>query len=378
MKVGYNCRYLERPVWTGTEQYLFNLLLGLDGLEAGPFQCLFGLNKNILEQRLKLSPGRYQLETPTSAGWPGGEAGRFVWDLRGVGSMANRYEADVFHGTSFSLPFGLKMPSVVTFFDLAFLRHPGFYSLKENIFLRWVTRQAAQKARAVITISEFSKNEMVSLLGIEPQKIFAIPLGVSSCSQGQSVNPEGLMAKYGLNKPYQITVSTVTVRKNLEVLFRAMKIMGQKNSSRLQLCVVGRDGFGAAEIKKQCLRLGLGSSVVFTGPVPQDDLAFLTANACCALVPSRYEGFGLPVLEAMAAGVPVVAANASALPEVTGAAGLLADPGEPSDWADKMTLLLEDNGLAQKLKHSGRERAKAFTWHNTALKTYQIYEGIKS
>ncbi|MBI5804755.1 glycosyltransferase family 4 protein [candidate division TA06 bacterium] len=378
MKVGFNCRYLERPVWTGTEQYLFNLLRGLDGLDEGPFKYLFGLNKNILEQKLILSSGRSQLETITPVGWPGGEVGRFGWDLRGVGSMANRYETDVFHGTSFTLPFGLKMPSAVTFFDLAFLRHPGFYSLKENIYLRWVTQQAAKTARAVITISEFSKEEIVSLLGIDPQKIFAIPLGVSSCSQVPAAKADDVLARYGLKKPYLITVSTVTARKNLKVLFQAMKIMRQKGRSGLKLCIIGRDGFGAAAIKEQCLKLGLGSSVIFAGPVPQEDLAALMVSALGALVPSRYEGFGLPVLEAMAAGVPVVAANASALPEVVGTAGLLADPEDPSDWVVKITSLLDEPSLAQKLRQRGRERAKDFTWRNTAFKTYQVYEKIIS
>jgi len=378
MKVGFNCRYLERPVWTGTEQYLFNLLMGLDGLAEGPSRCLFGLNKKILGQKLKLSPARSQLEIITPARWPGGEVGRFAWDLGKVGSMANRYEADVFHGTSFTLPFGLKMPSAVTFFDLAFLRHPGFYSLKENIYLRWVTRQAAIAARAVITISEFSKTEMVSMLGIDPQKIFAIPLGVSDPSREQAAAPDDLMDRYGLKKPYLATISTVTPRKNMKVLFRAMKIMEQRNKSVPKLCVIGRDGFGAVAIKKQCQQLGLDHSVVFTGPVTPGDMAGLMANALCALVPSRYEGFGLPVLEAMAAGVPVVAANASALPEVVGQAGLLADPEDPSDWARKINLLQDDPGLAQQLRQGGGERAKFFTWHNTALKTYQVYEGIKS
>ncbi|HAY22895.1 MAG TPA: hypothetical protein DCY27_12195 [Desulfobacterales bacterium] len=377
MKVGFNCRYLERPVWTGTEQYLFNLVQGLERLADGPDKILFGMNRSVLEQKLRPSMGRSALVIKSPPCCQDNQAGRFAWDLQTVGKMANRHKVDVFHGTSFTLPNSLKMPAAVTFFDLAFLRHPGFYSLKENIYLRWIIRRSAKKARAIITISEFSKKEMVSLLRLDPHKIYAIPLGVSNILQSPIVSRDNITSKYGLKKPYLITVSTVTARKNLKVLLEAVKRLKPTKGSGITLCIAGRDGFGAGEIKKHCLMLGLESRVIFTGPVPQADMGDLVANAVCSLVPSRYEGFGLPVLEAMAAGVPVIAANSSALPEVVGQAGLLADPDDPDDWAFKITSLLDDPGLGQKLRQIGRERAKTFTWHNTALRTHRVYEKIK-
>ncbi len=377
MKVGYNCRYLERPVWTGTEQYLYNLLQGLESLADGPDKILFGMNKSVLEQKMRPALGRSTLVTKPPSCCQDNQVGRFVWDLQAVGKMADRHKVDVFHGTAFTLPRNLDMPAAVTFFDLAFLRHPGFYSLKENLYLRWIISRSAKTASAIITISEFSKKEMVSLLGLDPQKIFAIPLGVSNNPQISEDSRDDVIIRYGIKKPYLITVSTVTARKNLKMLLQAVTKLKQLKGSGITLCIAGRDGFGAGEIKKHCLMLGLGSRVIFTGPVPQADLEVLVANAACSLAPSRYEGFGLPVLEAMAAGVPVIAADSSALPEVVGQAGLLAHPDNPDDWAFKISSLLDDPGLGQRLRQSGRERAKTFTWHNTALRTQQVYENIK-
>jgi glycosyltransferase involved in cell wall biosynthesis len=378
MKVGFNCRYLERESWTGTEQYLFNLLRGLDNLAGGPDMDLFGTNSKSLEKKLHPALSHAVVWPRRTPAYQRNEPGRLWWDLNTAGQMANRVGVEVFHGTSFSLPQGLKMPAVVTFFDLAFLRHSDFYSWKENIYLRWMIRRSASVAKAIITISEFSKSEIVSLLDIDPARVHAIPLGVSETVSVSKEEQEEILTRYGLKSPYLLTVSTVTARKNLKMLLDALKLLSDKHGSSPVLCIAGRDGFGAESIKKHCHELGLGKNVVFTGSMPKKDLDALQAGAAVALVPSKYEGFGLPVLEAMAAGIPVIAANASALPEVAGTAGLLADPDNPAEWAGKMAEILNDSGLRDKLKNEGYKRAGTFSWQTTATRTCEVYERISA
>jgi alpha-1,3-rhamnosyl/mannosyltransferase len=302
---------------------------------------------------------------------------RLWWDVDEVGRAANKAAVDIFHGTSFLVPRGLNMPAVVTFFDLAFLRHPGFYSLKENIYLRLVIRHSVKSARAVITISEFSKQEICSLMNVESSKIWAIPLGVRDINKASRVSAEALLKRYDLKEPYLITVSTVTTRKNLEVLFSALKSLGKGERKNIKLCIAGREGFGAEAIKKKCSDLSLNNKVIFTGPIPQQELDMLLSRASIALVPSKYEGFGLPVLEAMGAGVPVIAADSSALPEVVGQAGLLVDPDRPEEWAEKITAVLDEGNLRDKMIREGLERVENFSWDTTAAKTKEVYERIR-
>jgi alpha-1,3-rhamnosyl/mannosyltransferase len=211
----------------------------------------------------------------------------------------------------------------------------------------------ARRARLVITVSEFSKHELVDVLGASPERIAVVPEGV-----GEQFHPgverTWLAAHYGLSAPYVLVVGTVSERKNLAVLARAARALGELG---IELVVAGSDRGYLRASEVPLRRLGY---------VPDDHLPALYAGARALAMPSLYEGFGLPCLEAMACGIPVVAAAAGALPETVGDAGLLVEAEDPEGFADALIAAASDEETRAKLVAAGRRRSAEFTWARSA------------
>jgi glycosyltransferase involved in cell wall biosynthesis len=239
--------------------------------------------------------------------------------------------------------------------DLAALRFPEAYSRSYVGYQRAILPVIARRARLVITVSEFSRAELLDLLRISPERIEVIPEGVDErFVPAQRSEAAAVATRHGLRRPYVLTVGTVSARKNLEVLEPAARALEQDG---IELVVAGSD--------RHYLR-SPGTSLRRLGYISDRDLPALYAGARALAMPSRYEGFGLPCLEAMACGTPVVAARAAALPETVGEAGLLVDADDQLGFAEALTAVTRDRALHARLSEAGLQRAAEFPWSRTA------------
>jgi glycosyltransferase involved in cell wall biosynthesis len=246
--------------------------------------------------------------------------------------------------------------NVVVIHDVAALRHPGAYSSSYVRYQRLMLPALARRAQLVITVSEFSRSELVEVLGTSPERIAVIPEGV-----GERFRPgadgSAVRRRYALEAPYALVVGTVSERKNLAMLTLALQAL-RGRGVELVLAGADRDYLRATDVPLRRL-----------GYVPDEQLPALYAGARALAMPSRYEGFGLPCLEAMACGTPVVAAAAGALPETVGDAGLLVDPVDPEGFAGALVAAASEPETRERLVRAGLERAASFSWARTARLT---------
>jgi glycosyltransferase involved in cell wall biosynthesis len=260
-----------------------------------------------------------------------------------------------------ALPVACPCPAVVTVHDLSFEREPSLMGLRERMIFRAVVPRAARLAARVIAVSELTKRDLVELYRIPEEKIVVVPNGVDPSFRSDGPHPAG---------DYALVVGALQPRKEPEAAIEALALL---SNGDLRLVFAGPDRGGRAGAERAAERTGLQGRVDFRGYVPQEELAALYRGAACLVFPSRYEGFGLPVLEAMASGTPVVATSAGALPEVAGDAAILVDERDPAALAGGIERALADR---DRLVHAGLERASLYSWTETARRTLAVYREL--
>ncbi len=267
---------------------------------------------------------------------------------------------DLFHATSFSLPAMWPGTLVATIHDANHLALQESASASRTAYYRLLVAPRARRAKALITVSQFSRTEVAEHLGLPPERLQVIANGVDPSFHVPAPSVlEDFRMRRGLPKQYFAAIGNTKAFKNLKVL---KPIVG-----RLPAALVLLAGRGARR------ELGFDESVLELAPLTDPDLVNFYASAIAVLVPSRYEGFGLPALEAMACGAPVIAANAGAHPEVIATAGLLIDPDEPNEWLKACQRVYRDADLRRSLSDLGWERASRFSWDDCARQTLEVY-----
>jgi glycosyltransferase involved in cell wall biosynthesis len=300
-----------------------------------------------------------------------------VWRLGGAGLSAARSHADVvFIPTAATLPVG-RVPAVCTIHDVTPLTMPS-HSGKVTLLQRFLLRSCARLSRAIITSSECSKKDIVTLLGVPEEKITVIhdacDHAVFNTAPADRAALEGLRGRLEIGKPYLLHHGTIQPRKNLKRLIEAFRLMLARDGNLdLDLVLAGQMGWACEEIMNAA-RTGNGGKgrVVFAGVLPDAELALLIKGASLEVVPSLYEGFSLPMVEAMACGVPTVASRTSCLPEISGDKLAYFDPLSVEDMAACMQAVLLDSHLSQRLRQNGIERAREFSWERCAQETLQV------
>jgi glycosyltransferase involved in cell wall biosynthesis len=267
-----------------------------------------------------------------------------VWYPFALGRKRN---ADLLHCPTYRGPVRSALPLVVTVHDLAVLRHPRAFNRWSRFYGPRVVPRVLAAARRVIAVSEFTKRELIELLRVPEDKIRVVPNGVDG-----TFTPEG-PAEEG---EYVLAVGTLEPRKNLPRLVEAMRRSG------VELRVVGARGWGGVEVG--------GNGVRWLGEVSDSELARLYRGARCVAYPSLYEGFGIPVLEAMACGAPVVTSRGTAMEEIADGAAVLVDPNDPAELAAGIDRATAERDL---LVARGLERARAFRWDAVAESTVAVY-----
>jgi len=297
------------------------------------------------------------------------------WQVR---SILRRSKATLYHSAYYLMPYIPGVPSIVTCYDLIPLIYPQYFTAVQRLIFRTAHWLALRTARVTLAISESTKNDLVRFFQVDPQRIVVTPLAADAHFQPpsraaidrarqQHALPDRYLLYFGSNKPHK------NVPRLVEAFARANL---QFPASNFQLVIAGHWDERYPQAKALVEQLGLRDTVRFIGPVQDADLPALYGGAEVFVFPSQYEGFGFPVLEAMACGAAVVCGNRSSLPEVAGDAALLCDPTDVAALARAIEQALTDRDLNAALRQRGLARAAQFTWEQTAQHTLEVYQAL--
>ncbi|MFN0072821.1 MAG: glycosyltransferase family 4 protein [Chloroflexota bacterium] len=286
---------------------------------------------------------------------------------------------DLIHSPDFVLPPLRHTPSILTVHDLAFLLFPecAHESLRE--YLLRVVPRSARRASFIVADSENTANDVICLLGIPPDRVAVVPGGVDPRFRPveEPARLAAMRQQLGVGtSPYVLFVGVIEPRKNLQGLIQAFELVKQRQKLPHKLVVVGRRGWLADGIFETFEQSPVRDEIIFPGFIADADLPTLYSAAATLVMPSFYEGFGLPLLEAMACGTPVVSSNAASLPEVVGNAAPQVDPNDIEALAEALTRVLMDEELRALNRVRGLERAARFTWEAAAVKLLNVYERV--
>ncbi|MBI4319519.1 MAG: glycosyltransferase family 4 protein [Chloroflexi bacterium] len=375
MRVGIDARlvYYQRA---GISSYVTGLLHGLARVGQGVEYVVLQSRKQ--HEDLVSDPNFHRIPLWTPSHHP------FEQFALPVELMLRRL--DVLHSPDFIPPFVRTSRSVITVHDLAFLAMPEILTDQSASYYRQVEK-AVLSADAIIAVSSSTKKDIVDRLGAPEGKIVVIP--EAAAPHFRPVDNPGwareAVGKYGLASGFVLFVGTIEPRKNLPTLFNAFDLLLKELDGiadalsfdqPVKLVICGHRGWLCDDVFRALRAMDQPGRVVLTGPVSTRELIALYNQAAMLVLPSLYEGFGLPALEAMACGTPVVASNVSSLPEVVGDAGLLVSPRDAPEIARAMLRLLTNRALRDDLTRRGLQRARSFSWERTASETLAVYRRV--
>ncbi len=367
MKIGLNAHLLSDQSGyrtAGIHSYIAHLLRHMPAQAPADwrFQAMVGASSRASFDGVSMSRSRFD----TSSSWR-----RILWEQ--VFQARQLRQFDLYHAMAFVAPLYLKAPMVVTVYDLSFLLFPGRLSAARRWYLRNFTALTCRRALRVLAISRSTAKDLTRLLGVNPDNIDVTPLGYdrSVFRPLPATTIDQFAARQGLPARFWLFVGTLEPRKNLTMLLQAYARLPR--SQRLPLLLVGGKGWMTDDVFATIEREGLQDNVRHVGFVPAAELPLWYNSAEAFLYPSLYEGFGLPVLEAMACGAPVVTADVSSLPEVAGDAGLCLPPQDTEPWTAALVNIKRDLDWRAEARERGLDRARRFSWERTAALTLDSY-----
>jgi glycosyltransferase involved in cell wall biosynthesis len=286
---------------------------------------------------------------------------------------------DVLFVPAHVLPIWSPRRAVVTNHDLGYIHYPAAHPVAHRLYLRLSTRWNAWRATHLLADSEATRRDIVAHCHVPNEKITVAYLGVDERFRPvrDSRQLEAAMRRYGITVPFLLYVGTIQPRKNLVRLIEAWaRYLRRDPRSTITLVIAGKRGWLTEAIERRAAELNVAGRVKFTGYVADDDLPSLLSGAVGYVLPSLYEGFGIPVLEAQACGTPVLTSAVSSLPEAGGDAALYVDPLDVDSIADGIARLIEDESLRERLRAAGLRRAREWTWERTARQTLDVFERV--
>jgi len=293
----------------------------------------------------------------------------------------NGKNVDIYHYPHFDLPLLQNNDSVITIHDLKYIIAPGFFpefSLIKKKYMNFFYRLAGRRARKIIVVSESTRNDLIKLFKIPGEKIAVIPLAASGefrpAKNKESIDMK--LTERGINNKYFLVIGERRPHKNLVRIIEAFSIFKERCKEKYNLVLVGKKYANYSEPEQKITALNLNNDVILAGYVSDDWLPIYYQGAEALIFTSLYEGFGIPIAEAMACGTPVITSNISSMPEVAGNAALYVDPYDSEAIAEKMELLVKNMVLSKELKQKGVKQAKKFNWHRTAEQTLSVYEEV--
>jgi glycosyltransferase involved in cell wall biosynthesis len=366
MLIGVDASRAILPQRTGTENYSLYLIQALSRVGPGHRYRLY--TREMPPPGLLPSSANVEVR---SMPWPRlWTHGRLSWEMLW-------HPPDLLFVPAHVLPLIHPPSSVVTVHDLGYLYYPQAHPPFQRWYLDCSTRYHCRVAAHIIADCQVTKDDLIRHYRAVPERITVIYAAYDAerYRPADSTARTSARARYGLEGPYLLYVGTLQPRKNLSRLLEAFARL-RETREELTLVIVGKKGWLYEPLFRQVRELGLETSVFFTGYIPEDDLPLLLSGATAFVLPALYEGFGLPVLEAMACGTPVVCSNVASLPEVAGDAALLADPLDVEDLAEAMMRIVEDTALRRELVARGLERVRTFSWERCARQTLEVLEKV--
>jgi glycosyltransferase involved in cell wall biosynthesis len=353
----------------GSAAYVRHLVPALAAADPGLDLALF--HSRIPESRPESWMRRYWVEE-----LPAGMRTLYPqWAVRrGPALPAGLGQRDLLHApTAVAVPpAGPGQRLVVTVHDLAFLIHPEAFPRRWGLVYRAGLARAVRSADALIAVSRHTAEDLLRRTRVRPAKVYVTPL--APALPHSDANVFEVLTRHRITSPYILSVGTLEPRKNLTRLVRAYRRLAARGASHT-LVLAGPVGWRPGELLEETTKEGPGT-IVLTGFVSETDLDALYRGADTFVYPSLYEGFGLPVLDAMARGVPTVVSTSSSLPEVAGEAAVPVDPRSVAGIAEALERVTTDVALAARLRDAGRARAAGFTWEETARRTLEVYKTI--
>jgi glycosyltransferase involved in cell wall biosynthesis len=356
LRIGVNALYLIPGGVGGTEIYLRNLLQALGEIDSANEYFVF-TNR---ETDARLAPAQPKFHVMAQAVRGASRPARILWEQTVLPLTVAARQIDVLLNPGFTAPVLCGCPQVTVFHDLQHKRHPQHFRWFDLPFWRFLLFWAAQVSQIVIAVSEATRADLELFYRLPPQKIRVVPEGVEPrfFQIARSRRPE----------PFLLCVSTLHPHKNLDRLLRAFAAF-RRSRPEFRLVVAGLRGFDTANLERLRDRLGLTEAVQFTGWLPRDELCDLYARAWAFLYPSTFEGFGLPVLEALAAGVPTACSRIEPLAGIAADAALQFEPTDDAMLLEAMRRIVSDEQLREQLAAAGPKRAAMFSWTTTARLT---------
>lgn len=351
----------------GISGYIYNLLRALPDADPDFFYTVFAGPQATppVHERVAVRRAAWNTESPLR---------RILWEQIAQPLALRRLRPDLAHGLAFVLPLLSRRPSVVTVYDLSFVHYPHLLPVARRWYLRLFARWSCGRARRVIAISHSTARDLAQTFGLTPQRIDVAAPGV-----GEQFRPlpraeiDAFRARKGLPNRFLLFVGTLEPRKNLPMLLRAYAQLPARQRQAVPLVLAGGRGWMDGAIHATIAAHDLASSVLLPGYLPADELPWWYNAAEALVYPSVYEGFGLPVLEALACGTPALVSDVSSLPEAVGDGGLRLPPDEVSAWTEALGHVLDDATWRAQASARGLAHAARFTWTQTAAQTVASY-----
>ncbi|MFA5412997.1 MAG: glycosyltransferase family 1 protein [Patescibacteria group bacterium] len=372
MTIGIDASRANKTEKTGTEWYSYHLIQELKKITDPKDQFIL-YSREKLRDELGELPSNWQNRV---LDWSPGK----LWtQVRFSAEMWQR-PPELLFVPAHILPTIRPEKVVTTCHDVAFLRLPQVYDWASLNYQKLAVKFAIHHATKIIAVSEFTKNELIDFFKISAGRIAVVPNGYDS--ESYKIIEDGtavakVLEKYKITEPYILYTGRLELKKNTPGLIEAFKVLKKSYNQPLKLVLVGQPGFGFEKVTKAIAESDLQNDIIMPGWVAREDLPYLMSGARAFVFPSFYEGFGIPVLEAMACGTPVVASGIPALREVAGEAAYLVDPDFSENIAEGINRVLTDEHLRKDLKIRGLARVKDFSWEKCARETWKVLEGLK-
>lgn len=377
-RVGLNIMWLVPGVVGGSEEYTTRLLSAIAAEAPVDLELTLFVNSSFPAIYPELAV-TYRTEIAPVSGRS--KAMRVAAETSWLALRCRSLGIDLVHHMGGIVPAWRPTPCVLTIHDLQPLVLPEHFAVPKRLFNRFSVPRSVRAADDIVTLTEYTKQDLVDRLGVDPDRIVVVPPGFGPGRDGPDPvrlpgpdeTGDDVRSRYGLgDRPFFFLPAITYPHKNHLMLLEAFATLHRDHPEALLVLTSGEAQM-ASDITAAIERRGLGSHVKRLGRIPEGDIVMLYREAVALTFPSLYEGFGLPVLEAMASGCPVLAADATALPEAVGGAGVLLPPSDPDAWTAAMVRVLTDEPFAADLSAAGSERIKAFDWHLSARTQMDVY-----
>lgn len=360
MTIGIDASKTAKTYQTGTEVYSTEIIKALSVIDSINHYILY--SPQPIQNKLPNLGKNFEIKVLPF--------GKFWTQIKLTREMM-RHKPDVFFVPAHTLPLSFPKKSVVTIHDLGFKHYPELYSSVDLLYHNWAANHSIKNACHILVDSEFVKRDILKFYTIDPQKISIVPLGYDK----ETYRP---LKNKSTKIPYLFYIGRLEEKKNIVGMIQAYAILRKEQKIKHQFVLAGRPGFGYDRIRKtiQSLPVEIRKDVIELGYVDQETHIKYLKEASILFFASFFEGFGLPLLEAMASGVPVVASNRTSIPEITSKAALLVDPQKPFEMAAALSKVINDSGLQKALISKGLVRASMYSWEKTARLTLEVLENL--